>query len=134
LSFAQRAKERTAVPLLVTGGFKRKAEVSSALLSGGADAVGLGRALVINPDLPDEWTAKATSTLSPDAADPVFPRFDSPPPGGVTAWYTMRLTALANGHEAGMSDDLAAAITAYEQRDAQRRDQWQKRIERAVNH
>ena len=39
----------------------------------------------------------------------------------------MRLTALADGREDEMSNDLDAAVVAYEQRDAARRDLWRVR-------
>jgi len=39
----------------------------------------------------------------------------------------MRLTALADGREDEMAGDLDAAVTAYEQRDAARRDLWRAR-------
>ena len=82
---------------------------------------------MIDPNLPNRWLDSATSGGEAGTRDPVFPRFDSPPPGGITAWYTMRLTALADGREEEMSGDLDAAVTAYEQRDAARRELWRAR-------
>ena len=127
VAFARRARRRTAIPLMVTGGFRREAEAVAALASGDVDVVGLGRALAIDPDLPARWLEGAARGDGAGASDPVFPRFESPPPGGITAWYTMRLTALAESREAEMSGDPAAATLAYERRDAARRDRWRAR-------
>jgi 2,4-dienoyl-CoA reductase-like NADH-dependent reductase (Old Yellow Enzyme family) len=117
LDFAQRARNVTDTPLMLTGGFKTRREAAAAVTSGAVDVVGLARALVIDPDLPAKW-------LRPEGGDPEFPTFRSPPPGGVTAWYTMRLTALANDHEAGFDPGLQAAIADYESRDAERVGLW----------
>ena len=127
VAFARRARRRTTIPLMVTGGFKREVEARAALASGDVDVVGLGRALVIDTSLPDRWLDSVASGGEAGRSDPVFPRFDSPPPGGITAWYTMRLTALADGREDAMSSDLDAAVLAYEQRDAARRELWSAR-------
>ena len=50
------------------------------------------------------------------------------PPGGITAWYTMRLTALGEDQEDAFRLDLPAAIRIYEDRDAQRCIKWRKKF------
>ncbi|MGI9602093.1 MAG: oxidoreductase [Acidimicrobiales bacterium] len=121
LEFAQRARTVTDSPLMMTGGFKTRGEAGAAVESGAVDAVGLARALVLDPDLPTKW-------LQPEGGDPEFPTFPSPPPGGVTAWYTMRLTALANHNEAGFDPELDTAIADYESRDAERVGAWREQF------
>lgn len=123
LAFAQRAKELTRIPLMVTGGFKERAQAIKAVASGIVDVVGLGRAMAINPRLPLDW-------FSDEGGDPQFPRFESTIPGGVTAWYTMRLTALGENQEHDFDLDLSTAIDQYDQRDAQRSILWKKRFSR----
>ena len=83
LDFATRARRVIGRPLMVTGGFKTRAQAADAVARGLTDMVGLARAVVLSPDLPSRW-------LSGAGGDPVFPRFAAPPAGGVTAWYTMR--------------------------------------------
>ncbi|MEM8691386.1 MAG: NADH:flavin oxidoreductase/NADH oxidase family protein [Pseudomonadota bacterium] len=117
LEFAARAKDCTRIPLMVTGGFKTRAEASAALAEGVADVIGLGRPFIIDPDLPKSWASE-------DGPDPVFPRFEAPPEGGVTAWYTMRLTDIGEDREAPRHDDLHAAIAAYDVRDKERELLW----------
>ena len=67
LDFARRAKGVTTVPLIVTGGFKKRAQAIEAVTSGAADMVGVGRAMVLNPRLAATW-------LSEEGSDPDFPR------------------------------------------------------------
>lgn len=86
VDFAQRARAVTNVPLVATGGFKHRAQTLSSLARGAVDMVGVARAMVLTPSLANDWLIK-------NAGDPVFPRFEAVPPGGITAWYTMRLTA-----------------------------------------
>lgn len=60
--------------------------------------------------------------------DPEFPRFETRPPGGITAWYTMMLTALGNDNEGDFSLDLPTAIRLYEARDESRCIKWRKKF------
>ncbi|KMW59064.1 Oxidoreductase, FAD/FMN-binding [Candidatus Rhodobacter oscarellae] len=121
--FAGRARTRTSVPLMVTGGFKTRQQAEATLASGKADLIGLARALVVDPDLPSKWIKGAADA-------PRLPRFEDPPEGGVTAWYTMQITQIANG-EGGLSpSDLAAAIAEYAQRDRLRHAIWSDHFRR----
>ena len=121
LEFAGLAREKTNIPLMVTGGFKTFAQAESAIVEGKADLVGLARALVLEPELPSFW-------LSGQCFDPQFPRFKTPPEGGVTAWYTMQITQNAKGESALASDDLEKAIAEYESRDQIRRRIWNEQL------
>ena len=121
LDFARRARDVTDVPLMMTGGFKTRHDAADAVASGAVDVVGLARALVLDTDLPAKW-------LRPEGGDPQFPTFQSPPAGGATAWYTMRLTALADHAETAFDPALQTAIADYESRDASRIDRWRKRF------
>ena len=121
LDFARLAKEVTHVPLMATGGFKRREQAIDAVASGAVDMVGLARAMVLDPRLAEAW-------LTENGGDPDFPRFESNPPGGITAWYTMRLTALGDDQEGSFTLDLPSAIRIYEDRDAQRCIAWRKKF------
>jgi len=117
LEFAGRARQKTKIPLMVTGGFKTLAQAESAIFEGKADLIGLARALVVDPKLPSFW-------LSGQRGEPPFPRFNNPPAGGVTAWYTMQITQNAKGEAALASDNLDAVVADYEARDDTRRKIW----------
>ncbi len=83
--FAREARNYTNTPLMVTGGFKTREQAATALQSGAADLIGLARSLVLNPELPQAW-------LNGMSVQPEFPIFSDAPEGGVTAWYTMKLS------------------------------------------
>ncbi len=117
LEFAQRARDVTRKPLMLTGGFKTREQAEGALATGAVDVVGLARALVLEPALPDFWKADQKS-------EPVFPRFENAPKGGITAWYTMRLTEIGEDEERAAFDGLEQSITDYENRDKIRTEIW----------
>jgi 2,4-dienoyl-CoA reductase-like NADH-dependent reductase (Old Yellow Enzyme family) len=121
LDFAQRARNVTKVPLMATGGFKMRQQAIDAITSGAIDMVGLGRALVLDPQLPKTWSNKEIS-------DPEFPRFQSTQPGDVTAWYTMRITALGEDAEDRFALDVASANNQYLDRDANRCIAWRNKF------
>lgn len=121
LDFARRAKPLTTIPLMLTGGFENRDQAINALASGDVDVVSLARAMVLNPQLANLW-------LTEQGGDPQFPAFDSPPRGGVTAWYTMRLTALAQDNENSFTLDPQSALNIYEQRDTQRCTKWMEKF------
>ena len=120
-NFARQAKNITNIPLMLTGGFKSRAQALEVVASGAVDVVGLARAMVLDPHLAKVWLAE-------EGGDPMFPRFQAAPPGGITAWYTMRLTALGEDREDTFSLDISSAIRAYEERDALRCHRWIKKF------
>lgn len=121
LDFARRAKGITDVALMLTGGFARRAQAEDAIASGAVDVVGLARAMVLNPNLASVW-------MTEEGGDPDFPVFESPPRGGVTAWYSMRLTALGEDGENDFTLDPQSALSAYEDRDAERCAKWRAKF------
>lgn len=126
VEFSLRAKQMTDVPLQVTGGIKTRVDALESLTSGAADTVGLARAMVLNPALANDWLANT-------GGDPAFPTFEAPPAGGITAWYTMRLTAIGNDCESRFKMDLPSAISLYEERDECRCATWLRRFPHQVS-
>ena len=120
-NFTQRAKSVTAIPVMLTGGFETREQAISVIQNGVADAIGLARSMVLNPSLANTWLSKI-------GGDPEFPLFNAPPRGGVTAWYSMRLTAIGEDSESMFNKSPNAALEAYEARDAQRCTSWQNRF------
>jgi len=117
LEFAKRARTVTTRPLMLTGGFKTRTQALDAISSGAVDIIGLARALVLEPSLPNLWKVD-------QKPEPVFPRFPDAPDGGITAWYTMRLTEIGEDRENSVVGDLAHAIRDYDARDKARTDVW----------
>ncbi len=121
MDFTKRAKEVTSIPIAATGGFVTRDHAREAIESGCADAVSIARAMALNPALANTW-------LGEDGGDPEFPVFDALPRGGVTAWYSMRLTALGEDSESQFDMTPAEAIDAYDVRDEQRCVKWRARF------
>ncbi|MFK7791413.1 MAG: NADH:flavin oxidoreductase/NADH oxidase family protein [Devosiaceae bacterium] len=117
IGFAKQARSKTAIPLMVTGGFKTLEQAQAVVSQGDADVIGLARALIIDPELPTKWQQG-------QASDPQFPRFENPPEGGVTAWYTMQMTQIASSGRDSSPADLQQAIRTYEERDDLRQKTW----------
>lgn len=120
VEFARAARRLISVPLMVTGGFKRKEEAEAAVRSGDVDVVGVARGIVLDPSLPAKWRTGEN--------DPSFPRFATLPPGGMTAWFTMRMTDLGEDREDQVNRGISEAITEYEKRDELRVVQWKRRF------
>ena len=116
IEFAQTARQMTRVPLMATGGFKRRDEAEAAISGGAVELVGLARAFVLDPSLPKTWQS--------GGPDPLFPHFASAPPGAVTAWFTMRLTEIGEDRECEFEPDAVAALRQYEARDTARASLW----------
>jgi 2,4-dienoyl-CoA reductase-like NADH-dependent reductase (Old Yellow Enzyme family) len=119
VEFAKLARADSTKPLMLTGGFKSRTQAEAVVGSGVVDVVGLARALALEPALPNLWAAD-------QMPEPVFPRFQSAPEGGITAWYTMRLTEIGADAETSVATELDQAIEAYDARDAVRTDIWKR--------
>lgn len=118
LAFASRARTLSSKPLMLTGGFKTRAQAEEALAKG-VDIIGLARAMIIEPSLPNLWQAEKLP-------EPEFPRFETAPEGGITAWYTLQMTALATGNPEYQGRNLEIALADYENRDRERTKKWLK--------
>ena len=116
-AFSAEAKSMTGIPIQATGGFKTRQQAQAALEAKQLDVVGLARALVLEPNLVNHWLAN-------NGIEAKFPRFTSTVPGGVTAWYTLLLTALAEDTELAFDMDLTTALESYEARDLERSKAW----------
>lgn len=119
LEFSKKARTKTKIPLMLTGGFKSFKQAHDAIQEGCIDVVGIARALALDPELVKNW--QQAFPKNPD-----YPRFDSPPVGGITAWYSMRLTDVALHQESDDVSDLDKIIKIYEDRDARRSEIWNK--------
>lgn len=119
LDFARQARQRTTAAVMATGGFKTRQQAADAVSSESADLVGLARSMVLDPALPIAWT-------DPTGAGPEWPRFEEPGPGAITAWYTMRLTAIGKGVDIAEMASIspAEALAVYDERDLERVASW----------
>ena len=118
--FSKAARTETSKPLMLTGGFKSAAQAIAAIQEGAADMIGLARAFVIDPALPQTWHTGRTQLP--------FPRFAHPPEGGITAWYTQQLIRLGQGLMPDPDANLDDALFAYNLRDNERTHLWNARF------
>ena len=64
LDFAERVRQITTIPLLVTGGFRTGSGMTEAIRGGATDLIGLARPLALEPELPQRLTGHAAATES----------------------------------------------------------------------
>ncbi|MEM6914342.1 MAG: NADH:flavin oxidoreductase, partial [Pseudomonadota bacterium] len=55
LTFAEAVRQRSQLPLMVTGGFRTKKGMEDALASGATDLIGVARPLCVHPDMPNAF-------------------------------------------------------------------------------
>ncbi|BDA78108.1 2,4-dienoyl-CoA reductase [Leptospira kobayashii] len=54
LEFAKEITKTSPIPIMITGGIKRK-EIAEEVIASGVSLVGIATALALNPDLPNDW-------------------------------------------------------------------------------
>lgn len=83
LEFAEQIQTIAKMPIMVTGGIRRKA-IAQQVVDSGVDMVGMGTALAIQPDLPNLWkNANISSQTDAPALKPI-------------TWKNKTLGSLAN--------------------------------------
>jgi len=119
VDFALAMQEAVSIPLMVTGGFRRREAMEQAIKAGGADLIGLGRPMCVLTDAPARLLAGADE----------LPRYESTlallPPAlsfltrittvrtmasfAVQYWYYAQLDALGHTGKADMGMSVLAA-------------------------
>lgn len=112
LAFAEKVREQTPVPLMVTGGFRTVEGMTEALRSGALDFVGLARLLSLDPAAPRRLLADQ------DPLHAVSPRVS-----GVKAidrsrmmeivWYTRQLMRIARKGKARPDESVLKVAACY---------------------
>lgn len=110
IAFAERVRKSLKAPLMLTGGFRSREGMQTALASGALDVVGMARPLAVEPDLPGRLIA---GTAERSLAEPR--RLGIAMLEGVTelSWHTMQLHRLGAGKEPdpSLSPARAAAMS-----------------------
>jgi len=96
LTFAEKVRATVRVPLMVTGGFRSLDGMGNALASGALDLVGLGRALAIEPDLPQRLLGGANPLHTVKAITTGIKLIDRMALMEV-AWYSRQLRRIGEG-------------------------------------
>ena len=108
--FARRARTVAGdMPLLLTGGLRTREAMESLVESGAVDAVGLGRPLAVDPELPTK--------LLDGAADGIELPSYSPPPlitaAGESEWYEAQIGRMGDGEDVDPSLNHVLAAGRY---------------------
>jgi 2,4-dienoyl-CoA reductase-like NADH-dependent reductase (Old Yellow Enzyme family) len=95
MEYAQRIRAVTAVPILLTGGMRTASTMAAAVAGGAVDAVGLGRPMAVDPDLPGKLLAGA------EGAGPVGIRSRLRMIDNMLQiyWYQAQIHRMGQGHE-----------------------------------
>lgn len=99
LEYAERARAAITLaganlPLMVTGGFRSNPGMTQAIASGAVDIVGLGRPMILEPDLPRRLLTGAAGALPVQPRKLGIARFEGL---GELMWYGVQLRRLAKG-------------------------------------
>ena len=108
LEYAEKVRQITDIPLLVTGGFRSKQAMLTALQNSETDLIGLGRALVIDPDFPNKLLSKQNHHIDIPSRTTGIPFLDRIVMIDVL-WYQQQMARIANQREPkpNMSEWLA---------------------------
>ena len=97
---AAAASAAVGIPVMLTGGFRTRAEVDRALEAGVCDIVGVGRPLAVRPDLAGRFVRGETDLLhrpGPRLGGPAAVRRLMGAASG-TGWHRLQLARTGNGH------------------------------------
>ncbi|MFZ4374606.1 MAG: hypothetical protein ACOYO2_15365, partial [Mycobacterium sp.] len=119
VDFALAMREKVSIPLMVTGGFRRRDVMEQAIRSGGADLIGVGRPLCVMTDAPAQLLHHLAELPRYEAQLSLFPpwlaflnriktvrTFAS---FGVQYWYYAQLEMLGNNGRAAPDMTVFAA-------------------------
>lgn len=94
LDFAEKVRETSAIPVMVTGGFRISAFCNEAIRENKLDVIGMGRPFLSNITKISEFLANPNTRLSNPAIRSVFSSLDDSAEGG---FYARQLIQLAKG-------------------------------------
>jgi 2,4-dienoyl-CoA reductase-like NADH-dependent reductase (Old Yellow Enzyme family) len=110
LHYAERVRERSRIPLMLTGGLRSARAMERLVSDGAVDVCGLARPLAREPNLP------LRLQIDPDAtsiATPLMPRRRSLAPAAETLWHTAQIRRLAHGREPSRVGALMPGLVRY---------------------
>jgi 2,4-dienoyl-CoA reductase-like NADH-dependent reductase (Old Yellow Enzyme family) len=110
LEYAEKVRARSRLPLMVTGGFRSRAVMNSAIDGGAVDVVGLARPMVLEPDLPAKLLGDQSDSARPVNVSIGVKRLDPLLQG---AFYQAQIRRVASGLDPRMNISRFAAVVAY---------------------
>jgi 2,4-dienoyl-CoA reductase-like NADH-dependent reductase (Old Yellow Enzyme family) len=94
LEYAQKLREHTAVPLMLTGGLRTAAAMAHVVESGAAAVVGLGRPMTLQPDLPARLLDGSVEEASAFSSRLGIRKFDD---ALAVLWFQAQIHRMADG-------------------------------------
>ncbi len=110
LAYAERVRQTTSMPILLTGGFRSRAGMDAALASGAIDVVGLARPLAAEPDLAARLLDGRATHAATFALATGQKTIDSAIQAG---WYQTQIRRVANGEAPSFSLGRLGALYRY---------------------
>jgi 2,4-dienoyl-CoA reductase-like NADH-dependent reductase (Old Yellow Enzyme family) len=117
LEFARRATEISALPLMLTGGFRTVPVMNQALNDGGLALIGVGRPLIVNPSAAQNWLSG--DGLSENEQQMLHT-------AGI-GWYYHAIRQLAGGYEPDFDIEQKQAARQTRATDAAQAEAWKTR-------
>ncbi|MEM1152166.1 MAG: NADH:flavin oxidoreductase/NADH oxidase family protein [Pseudomonadota bacterium] len=136
LDYARSVKTRAKMPVMVTGGFRSREAMDSALANGEADVIGIGRPLCVETDLPnrllnneiealprfeDTLRLGPTGLLGPNSPIGLIKALNG---FGAMGWYYQHLIALGEGRQPDAKLGLFTAFRRDQAEQAKRTKLW----------
>jgi 2,4-dienoyl-CoA reductase-like NADH-dependent reductase (Old Yellow Enzyme family) len=94
LDYAEKVRNRTRVPLMVTGGFRTRVGMEEALVSGAVDVIGMARPFAAEPDLAARLIRGDSDAARTIQLDTGIKKLDAIIQG---SWYQLQLNRMAQG-------------------------------------
>lgn len=113
LDFARSARARFDKPLMVTGGFRTRGAIDTALQSGAVDLVGLARPIVLDAQLPLRLLNGSTFDFAHELQRPRWLRRGLSGGLAEVAWHTVQLWRCARGEAPDIGLGAPAAMARY---------------------
>jgi len=110
LSFAERVRAASKVPIMVTGGFRTAQAMNDALSSGALDLIGLARPLALEPDLAARLIAGGDVRSLATQKRFFAHKLDMLADG---AWYWMQLRRMGQGLDPDPNLGVTRAVLAF---------------------
>ncbi|WP_407270398.1 NADH:flavin oxidoreductase/NADH oxidase family protein [Radiobacillus sp. PE A8.2] len=114
LDYAEKLKEKTNVPLVLTGGFRTPSAMDEALKSGATDFIGIARPMALYPNYPNQLLQDKVGNLSIKPIKTGLPFIDNKGLMEIT-WYSQQLERLGKGKSTkpSFSPLLSLMITLF---------------------
>lgn len=98
LDYCEKVRLKCKVPLMLTGGFRTREGMNSALASGACDFIGMARSLAVNPDFSKDLIQGKTVKSEIKILTTGFKTLDHLFPLEIT-WYAQQLALMGKGKE-----------------------------------